>query len=624
MHAAMHTLAFALTLAPTAALLATAPAQDRVPWTGRVLDAAGAPAAGATVRLWGSALPTDTGERIEALRADTGDDGTFALALRPDFDYAGFASTEDAASGVAHCDAATRDLALRLRPSRPSALRIHGTDAWRDEGPLRFLLVVPAEVHCALPLTVVADEATLPPLPAGDLLLEVRTQRDEVLALPHVVRRREAAEATLLPPVVVPVRVVDGLGDPVPGVAVRHLAGRITAVPGRPFAPVPRLCWRNVGTSDGDGRVAARLPLPRNPLEEPGPDLSIVLTAAAPGCAEAQSGWQIDAFVDGEAADPDGELPLVLRPAEPYRVRLLQGGAPLAHRRLVLLARAMTMRQDGLQLGLSVTLRPFAAVTDADGVATVADLPLDFGEFRAVVAAAPGAAPAAARARFVRLPDQREGLPTVDLAEAGALEVRLRDAAGRPVAGCEGVLLPAWPDLLLLEPFGGEPRFRTDAEGLARIEVQCGRWWLFATDGENFAHRLLVIGDGQRAGDGDEVGQVELTTAALQRHELAVAREDVDGRGGAPCPGARFDAHGSRWIDGAPIPPPDELLDHQFLGVLDRWLADGARADEDGRLVVRFVPPVCTVTFGKVRWGSAESGELDLRAGSAARAVVVR
>jgi hypothetical protein len=258
------------------------------------------------------------------------------------------------------------------------------------------------------------------------------------------------------------------------------------------------------------------------------------------------------------------------------------------------------MQQEGLQFRLGVTEHAFAAVTDADGVAEVAAMPLGAGEFRLARDASDGP-------RCIPLPPQRHALPEVDLADAAPLALRVRDAEGRG-ARCRGVAMPAVEGEMLLQPFGCEPRLQTDVEGRAALRLLPGRWWIFVHDGDAFAHQLVEV-----ARDGAEV--------ALALRQFASWTLQVAGRDGLPAAGARFDGYGQVWIDGAAI--PEDLLARQFLSVIDSRIAGLARADAQGRLVVRFAPPEVMTTLGRVRWGGQESAEMHLRPG-APRHVVVR
>ncbi|HEU4418290.1 MAG TPA: hypothetical protein VFT55_05085, partial [Planctomycetota bacterium] len=89
-------------------------------------------------------------------------------------------------------------------------------------------------------------------------------------------------------------------------------------------------------------------------------------------------------------------------------------------------------------------------------------------------------------------------------------------------------------------------------------------------------------------------------------------------RGGEAVPGAQFVLDGEHWIDGAPIPPEQELLPLQWLGQFNWLLVRAGSADASGRLRVRWAPTGVTTTRGRVRGpgpGAKSSGEFALGAG---------
>ncbi|HEX5052893.1 MAG TPA: hypothetical protein VFZ65_14045 [Planctomycetota bacterium] len=568
--------------------------------TGRVLDAAGAPAAEAVVHLFGDA-PFGGDATDEHVQAKTGQDGTFAVDVRADRAHSGWAGTATAASDVFELTRGASTLALQIAPAADCTLAVNGLEAWRDEGPLRARLVVPAHARCAVDWPLRSQATPLPALPRGDLLLELRTSADEVLTVLPVQRAGQGATIALAAPFVLSVLVLDDAEKPQPGVPVLHAAARRPRARHDPFAAEFAQYWRRVGTSDDHGRLRVRLPLAGDPFrDDERHPIECLLAADRDGCARGLTGWYEGMRV-GASTGGDEQLEIVLPPAEPFEVTLLQQGKPLAGERVRLLARATDIQSEGMSFRFGTVPHVFEAVTDADGTASFARLPADASEFRLERGATRSPT-------CFALPTNRRAAPRIDLDDAGELRIELRDAGGKPGGQGRGVAMPVVANEKLLCAFGCEPRFETDASGAATLALAAGRWWIFADNGAAFAHAMVSV---DRGG----------TAVALQWHAYATNVWRVATTDGTPADSAAFDAYGQQWIDGTAI--PSDLLARQFLGVMDARLAQRTIADPDGRLCVRFVPPEVMTTFGRVRWAGRESVEMHLRPGRE-RSITVR
>ena len=599
---------YPLRCAAALALLALVPAvaaQSRRQLTGVVVDAQGQPVADAALQLWADARVDGTGAETVTARSDT--KGAVRLELRPGRRYSGWASAADRVSAVAEVDDGVEALRLTLLPVPPCRLALAGMEAWHAVGPLRPHLHVPAQARCTVPFVATAHGATLPPLPPGDVWLEARTAGDEALVALPVERTQAATTVTLPAPVAFTVRVCDGDDAPLAGAVVRHLAVAPHQPATDPFSP-PRLPqWRRLGVTDKDGLLPVRLPLARDPFGPPGrPALDCLLTAQLREFALGHTGWQGSRVPGGGRVDAGArQLSLPLRSAAPYRITLQHRKQPLARRPVRILARALDGELQGPGLALAVTEWAFPAVTDAQGAVAIDDMPLDAAEWRLELDPDPDLA----LPRCTPIPALRAA--DLDLGAATVVRVRVRDAAGRPVAGCRGVLMPAPEELRLLEPFGCEPQFTTDAAGRAQVVAASGRGWLCVCDGAAWDHRLIEVGDAPV--------EVELRLRPLAQHTLRVT--DTAGH---PVAGARFDAQGSEWIAGTPIPAEEILRAQQFLGAFDLRLATCGRSDAAGHLRLRFAPPTLMHTLGRLVAGGLSSTELKLDPAQLPADLVVR
>ncbi|MBK8097687.1 MAG: carboxypeptidase regulatory-like domain-containing protein [Planctomycetes bacterium] len=571
---------------------------------GVVIDPAGKPLPGAHVRVVPWVEPgVDPAATVDA-QADAA--GRFSVSLGSATGASVWAWSARLASPIAEAVPHMAELTLALEPIGAERLTIGGLAAWRDEGPLRARLLVPGHGPWT-PLLPVDGQgiAALPPCPPGDLFVELSTSRSELLARLPVARGEGGATAELLPPVPVSIVVTDPEGLPLAGAVVRHRAAAAMRLRHDAFPVRSSAIWRQVGKSDAEGRVVARVPLPCDPSKQPDDarlecEFAVALTDHALGWAGFSGGVFSDA---GATGLDDGALTVVLRPMEPSTVRVLRDGKPVVGQQVLLLPRSFTMDMAGGGFSFRTATWPVQATTSADGIATFPELPWEAAGSRLALLWADTTVPG-----FLPVPTGT--LPEVDLAQASQVVVRVLAADGKPAAGVRGHGQPYANDVSI-DPTGFEPRFATDGNGSAHLRLADGQWWLWVTDGEQFAHAMIRT---------DEVkAAVELRLQPLARWSVLVTTED-----GKPAAGARFDLDGGWWIDGTPIPPEDELRPMQFAGNHDFQLVQCGRAGRDGRMVLRYLPPVAMHTVGFVTLGALRSEKLVLDPARLPATVVVR
>lgn len=566
------------------------------PRTGRVVNAAGegveATVHVRTVRPCG--LDADD---VPPLR--TARDGTFVLPAEVGGHYATFALTTDAASAIVE----RRDddpLELVLAAATPKPLQVDGLAAWRDEGPLRAFVLLPVSFQWRLPVALDGRGAgTLPPLPSGDALLELRTAADGVLwrrrLLPGIARPVVAV------PEPVPSRllVVDASGAAVAGAHVFHEQDLRFDTRAVPFAVAPEWQHRALGRTDGKGNLSLRLPRASGDGPTHAAAFDGALRIVHESHAAAFVAWH-GKTLDGGVVGTGGTLDVTLADATPFQVALRLGDKPFARRSVLLFARVSDVEQIADGFAFRTSVWQGAAETDAEGKATWPTFPAGATEQRLVPIARPGERlPACIALRGVS--GQELALDAVR-----TVVVHVRNAAGAAIAGVPVVAMPSPPDLMVLEGYGCEPRTVTDAKGLAEFVLPPARFWIVAGNGDGFAHTLL--GPAEDAAKPIDVALAWLPFATWDVH--------VE-RGGEAVPGAHFALDGTHWIDGAPIPPERELLPLQWLGQLNWLLVSAGSADANGRLRVRWAPTGVTTTRGRVRGpgsGTKSSSEIALGA----------
>src|SRR5262245_4109732 len=160
-------------LLPCRLRFTAATAQDRRPAFGRVVDAAGAPVAGAEVTLFSSTVGELGAAATDSVAATTDSRGQFTAQLLPTRAYAAFArgpAQDDGSAWTSVADhhvAAGANVCLALGDrATPRELQVRGLAAWPELAPFRVGAVLTAAQSALVEVPLVGDRATLPPLPA--------------------------------------------------------------------------------------------------------------------------------------------------------------------------------------------------------------------------------------------------------------------------------------------------------------------------------------------------------------------------------------------------------------------------------------------------------------------------
>ena len=264
-------------LALTSALLmpSLADAQEsRIPLVAVVVDAAGAPAPDATLRVLGRehVTPALGGQHLD-MSLETDARGRVRTKLPARFGFAIWAERRTPEGGVQLSQLVTEQrgrgaLRFRLDPTAREAqrIRILGLAAWKSRAP--FTLHARLEGAYDFEFELARGEQgdfALRPLPGQRLMLELRDHRGWALHRFDYVHRwhsKELVEFPLPTPLEVDVRTLDKqTGKPLPRCRIEFGAGlapvgrsRMLAAPFRPVSLLP------AGVTDDDGRLRVSLP----------------------------------------------------------------------------------------------------------------------------------------------------------------------------------------------------------------------------------------------------------------------------------------------------------------------------------------------------------------------------
>lgn len=257
-----------LLLLPLFVSLLTAQAPKSARISGRVLDTAGEPVAGATVCCMHRALPgdlqSDDVDRRE-FRCDAS--GVFRGELLAGRDYSVWASWANGATAIAEGVADGGFVELRGAPDTgPVQIPLRGLPAWNELAPLSFRTVVGSVNLDLVEVPLRDDTLLLPSLPP----MEVRNVEvlDRAGRLLWAFSAHAAAERELPPLADVRMEVLDAAGAPIAGATIqRHLRNYwFTQSSTIQFGLRFRNLWPTLGVTDDEGVLLARVPTPSSGL----------------------------------------------------------------------------------------------------------------------------------------------------------------------------------------------------------------------------------------------------------------------------------------------------------------------------------------------------------------------
>lgn len=585
-----------LPLALLAALATSATAlsaQQLRPLFGKVVDAQGAPLAGAEVHVL---LPDVLDERHRALCHEvvqTDARGRFRTKLRPCTYHLIWAIGPEGASRTC---SATRwcstgsllELRADLRAQDGTA-KLTGLEPWQDLAPFRLRLAVDSVELPDVDLAVGADgTCALPPLPSCRLTCEVVDKDGRTLTTGSTSAPSSEVQVRVEPPQEIPLRAVDANGAPVAGARVR---ARITSgysknVRFGPKLPLRHL-WRDLGETGEDGRLVARVAMRTNPFEKSGRQ-QLFLVAEKAGRQTTYSGFNdtgltVHPFCDGQKVAREGltELTFTMPPAEPAFGRVRVGG------QRVFAGQELQLRLNAPVQRLNNSLRQehliFRVRTDGEGRFEIPQLRPPSQGIEV------GISGDAAVAQLVT-PELQRRTPLRPVALHGAsnytsgpleialdvlpvLNVQLLDATGGPARDV---------DLLFLSRKDGgarkcspwTARATTDSAGRVSMRLEPGKWLVFARNTLEVAYVNVDL-------KSDDEQQLRMQPMQTMRGRVV----DEEGK---PVAGARLEMRSIEWRAGT-TDQRDPGLSSICSHLAWNWI-DSVRTDEDGAFVCPLLP----------------------------------
>ncbi|MFN3244404.1 MAG: hypothetical protein ACE37K_23060 [Planctomycetota bacterium] len=600
-----------LLLAALTLSVATAHAQQLRPLLGKVVDADGQPIEGAEVHC---VLPDITDGRHRAAAHEvvkTDARGRFRASIRPCTLHLVWAIGPDGDQRV--CSSTTwttsgRLVELRADQPRPVCkATIKGLEAWQDLRPFRLRLV-PHSVELTGSEVEIGEDATceLPPMPAGRVHLEVVDKDGQPLGGRAYSTLQATATVTVRAPHQVPLRAVDGAGKPVAGARIRQrIDGGYSGYTNHGVSLPARHVWRDLGATDADGRLAARVPTARDPFQGTGWN-RLLFVAEKEGHKSTHSGFTDKPFLDGKEVEREGlkELTFTMPAAEPMVGRLMldeQRGLAGQRVGVRLGIRIQDIKHNGWQNeNLLYTVR-----TDADGRFRVPQLQGAVDEVDVVLVGDPLTATLVEPELQRRTPFRAAALHSIRKFDGQKLEfavgalrtvqLQLLDDTGGPANDVELLFVSREADSNY-SCDAWTTSTTTDSAGRVALLLQPGKWFVFGRNERNMVHLDLDL-------DGDE-------SRELRMQPMPAMRGKVVDQNGKPVVGARLDCHSSTWAGGG---ARDKGLESVANSLNWSWI-DSVRTDANGTFHCAFLDLPGISYEARFRAGKAQSADFRIQA----------
>lgn len=591
----MHAPPTSMTLLPAlAALVCSLDAQEPRPAFCQVVDEAGAAVVGAEVTLVGCRpeLSADL-QDVHVVEVATGKRGRVLARLRPGLCYVAWATGpvvdgQRARAGAVGYFAAGALIKLRCgAPAPTQTCRVVGADAWSDGARLRYFAMTAAP-GTERELEVDTDGSfAAPGEPFG--FFEVRSPDGQPLWSTRMEARLE-----LPPPQRLRVRAVDERGRPLAGaeVSCRVTYPRSWRVDG--LRSVGQARMRALGVTDAEGQCDVIVPYGGDPLQAPGEDLLLFVTAGdRPPVASGV--WGGSYFVSGrKVGKVEGSELRFDCPA----VAPLRGAVPGAPRGTVAHLSAICKLRLGRN-GYRPDARVFTAEVQPDGSFALADVPDELHSCRLSFFAPEGSEwrpPVCSPESEPRLPDDVDaGLDSEDQLAFGVAEVQVLDRNGLPARGAVALVASTKSSGVLLRD--STLRVPLDARGRAELRLQPGRWVVVVVTEDGYAYKAFNV---------DPAGG----SFAMMMQPLARAQVTLLDERGEPVAGARVRSCGTK------TPGAGSLLRSTLQGmrVTTRTQWGALQTDEQGRVEIPFIPIEGVCQRVALAWDGGQSEELELEA----------
>ena len=582
----MRTASIVLGLLASLLLGAVLPAQQLRPLLGKVVGKDGQPIEGAEVHC---ALP-DIGDgrhraaAHEVVKTDAR--GRFRTKIRPCTQHLIWAIGPEGDKRV--CSSMTWTTSGRLvelradQPRPPCTATMRGLDAWQELAPFRLRLVPGATEVAGFEVEVGADgTAELPPMPAGRVHFDILDKNGQVLAGKSYSKMQGRVVLTVPGPQEIPLRAVYGNGKPVAGANVRQrIEGgnwdRASLGVSMPY----RYVWRDVGKTDADGKLVARISTERDPFESKRWN-RLMFIAEKDGHKATHSGFTDQPYFDGKEVKREGvtELTFTMPKAEPMIGQLkLSEQSGLANQQIGvrLGIRIMDIKHNGWQnQDLLYTVQ-----TDAEGRFRIPQMQGAVDEIDVVLTGDQVMRTLVPEQLQRRTPFRAVSLHCIRKYEKQKLEfsvgnlptvqLQLLDEAGGPANDVE-LLILSRNDEDADNCDSWTTTSTTDSAGRVALVLQPGKWLVFGRNDRNMVHVNLDL-------EGDE-------THELRMKPMPAMRGKVVDQNGKPLANARFDCHSSTWSSG-------RGRDEGLAAIANRlnwnWI-DSVQTDENGMFHCAFL-----------------------------------
>ena len=600
-------------------LCVLAPAQQRRPLLGTVVDADGKPLVGAEVVCAFAPPGAESGAPVDVQRATTDARGRFRANVFGGTRYQVFAMGPADEQGARLATgfvvaAAGPLLALRARHRQmPVTLQLVGLEAWQDLAPFQIRVCL-GGTQLDAPLLPVSDgTVSVPPQPRDRCNVDLIGSDKQVLLSRAITFVRAEHKVRVPAPQILPVHVVDGGGKPVAGAVVRErISGGWSSTSN--FGPsLPwRVLWRELGRTDEHGRLAARLPLAEPPLQNKGYQ-QLFLLAEKPGHRSSHSGFTDQLFVDGVEIARDGveELRFTLRADEPLRGRLQLAGQGVAAMPIAVVVAVRTDSLGGNGWLNEEVVRYTTTAADGSftlrGLTNVQGATVNLDSSRLHERLVPEELrPSAPYSPVVLHRNKTPIDKTLNVALNGLcpLELQLLDLTGGPAAGIDVLLLSENDDDVACD--GWTPAATTDSAGRLSLLLQPGKWLLFARTERGMVHQHL------------EVQGAEKLSLKVEPMPAMIGRVvDAEGK---PVAGASLQGTAASFssVDGK-----DESLRCIASNLNWNWIAR-TTTDADGRFVCCFLDLPGMSFRGRFKQAKLQTPEFTLATGEGEQTFVLQ
>lgn len=566
--------------------IASAVAQERPRRTmlGSVGDAAGAPVAGAEVRLAFVPVGNEHQPAVDIIDAVTDARGRFRARLWPCALYRVWALGPAGADGrrtVSEVEwiSAAGQCELRLAfDYAPQTIALAGIERWQDDGPFQVRWLIHGVELPTPPLAVDGEGNTpLPPLPATACSGEVLNGNGHVFETFTMNTRAPRAKVTIDPPFEVPMRAIDANDKPVAGVEIWQRI-RSAWSTGDLYGPYPptRFASRRLGSTDAEGRLTARVAARKDPTTDTGWQ-QLTFEARKAGFATSISGYRRNPFAGDTEIEREGleALPFHMHPRQPLRGILVDGSRICADAGL-----AITWEHQIKQVKNNSTMSETVSRTlrtDREGHFELDGLPQKLEGCRIVLLPDVTALAGFPESVHRTVPPQPFGLHgdqpdpgkqwKIDLGATHRLELQVLDDTGGPARGAR---VMAFSRATQLSCDWTAPQAVLEGAGRLTLRLQAGKWLVFVRGATSMASLELDL-------EGSAKHQLKLAPMPAM-HGVVV---DGDGK---PIANAELNCHSSTYHSGnnhSELEPIASTLNW-------RWI-DAVRTDAQGRFVCAYL-----------------------------------